>query len=107
MNTNTVIAMYRPKPGGEEGLRGLVATHHPRLVELGLATERPPVLLQSGDGTLLEIFDWVGPEALEIAHTHVEVQAMWTDFLEFCDYVSLGDLPEAGGPFPHFARLSD
>jgi hypothetical protein len=107
MNTNTVIALYRPHAGQEAALRALVDGHHDRLVELGLASERPPVLLQAADGTLLEVFDWRGPEAVETAHGHPEVQALWAAFAEVCDYVSLADLAEAGGPFPHFARLSD
>ncbi len=102
----TVIALYKPKPGREEALLKLVRTHVPRLRELGLATQMEPVLLRSTkDGTLLEIFDWVDKAAVEAAHSNPEVGAMWTLFGNLCDFTSLGDLEESKVPFPHFERV--
>jgi hypothetical protein len=103
----TVIAIYKPKPGSEAPLMNLVRTHVPRLRELGLATEMQPILLRSPkDGTLLEIFDWRDKAAVEAAHSHPEVLAMWTLFGNLCDFISLGDLEESSVPFPHFERVN-
>ncbi len=99
------IALYRPKEGKEEALLALVHGHVPRLREIGLANDYPPVLLRSKDGTLLEIFEWVSTEAIDAAHQHPAVMAMWGEFGEACDYVRLADLPEVADLFPHFERL--
>ena len=59
MGAQLVIAVYRPKEGGEERLRELLAGHVPALRELGLATDRPVVLMKTLDGSAyLEVFDW-------------------------------------------------
>ena len=54
---------------------------------------------------MLEIFEWNSTEAIDQAHKHPIVQAMWTEFGEACDYVRLADLPEVGDLFPHFERI--
>ena len=104
--SHTVIAAYRPKPNCEAALMELVNAHVPRLRELGLASDTPVTTLRSSeDGTVLEIFDWYSQEAVERAHTHPEVQKIWAAFSQVCEYVTLGDLKEAGAPFAHFERL--
>jgi len=68
----TVIVAYRPKAGKADALRKLVDTHVDRLREQGLATERRPIILQAVDGTLLELFEWMSPEAIRQAHTNAK-----------------------------------
>ncbi len=102
---HTVIALYRSKPGREADLARLVAEHVPALRSFGLATETPVQLLRASDGTLLEIFDWRDAAAVEQAHEDPRVLALWSRFEEVCEFVTLGGLPEASGPFPHFERL--
>ena len=101
-----VIACYRPKPGQEEALRAVVREHLPALRKLGLATARPSVLLRAGDGTLLELFEWVSAEAVERAHHDPAVQAIWGRFFAVCDCVKLSDLAESAEMFPHFEPLT-
>ena len=103
---HTVIALYRPKPGREADLAKLVAEHVPALRSFGLATRAPVQLLRASDGTLLEIFDWRDAAAVESAHGDPRVHALWGRFEELCEFVTLGGLPEANGPFPHFERLA-
>ena len=100
-----VIVAYRPKPGREDDLKALVRRHVGRLQELGLATGREPVVMESADGTVVEVFEWVSPEAVEAAHRDPEVQAMWGEFAEVCDYVPVGQLQEAGQLFSEFEPL--
>lgn len=105
---NTAIAIYRPKPGREADLRALLKTHVDQLRALGLATDAPTLTLRSPkDGTYLEIFDWVSPEAVEAAHTHPGVQPIWDAFGEVCDFGRPCDLAEAEAIFPHFERVTD
>lgn len=99
-----VIAVYRPRPGGEARLRELIAEHVPALRRLGLITDRP-VLLLRGEDAYLEIFEWVSAEAARKAHDAPEVARVWNAMAEVADFPSLADLPEAGGRFPHFAPV--
>ena len=97
-----VIASYRPKPGQAEALLGLVREHVPILREQQLATAREPLVLRAKDGTLLEIFEWVSPAAVEAAHGNQAVLALWERFGAACEFVSLASLPEAQAVFAHF-----
>jgi hypothetical protein len=98
-----VIAVYRAKPGRDTALEGVLARHVPTLRRLGLATKRPVLLLKSlSDSTYLEIFEWVDEHAAPKAHTTKEVMDVWDAIGKESDFVSLGQLTEAGQPFPHF-----
>lgn len=97
-----VIAAYRPKPGQDKLLLEVVRTHLPILRQQKLATSRPVQVLRAGDGTLLEIFEWVSEEAVEQAHTNPVVQKLWERFGKVSDFVTLASLPGAQEPFPHF-----
>jgi hypothetical protein len=103
----TVIAMYRPKPGKGAELDALVRRHVPTLRDLGLATKTRVVVLEASDGTRLEIFEWRNAAAPDAAHRSKEVGAVWDAMGAACDFVSLGQLAEAGRPFPHFRRRAD
>lgn len=100
-----VIACYRPKPGREDDLRSLMSTHVPTLRAEGLATDRTPILMRAGDGTIIEVFEWTSPEAIERAHTNPNVLAMWERYSHVCDYVKIGDVAEASELFSAFEPL--
>lgn len=101
-----VIALFRPKPGREAELRACARDHLPVLRAQGLATDRPPTLLRAQDGTLLEIFEWASPAAIDAAHGNPAVLALWERYAACCDYVTLADLPEARALFPGFAPVA-
>lgn len=77
----TVICIYRVRPGSEEAFQGLLRRHWPTLRDLGLATETPPRHFrgaeQSGEPLFVEIFEWTTAEAAGTAHAHPEVMAIW------------------------------
>jgi hypothetical protein len=100
-----VIACYRPKPGEEAALRELMKTHVSILRSVGLATARVPIAMEAKDGTILEVFEWVSAEAIEKAHTDPTVLAMWERFGKVCDFVPVGQVPEAADMFASFAPL--
>jgi quinol monooxygenase YgiN len=103
--SETVIAIYVPRPGQEEALLALVREHVPVLRERGLVTDFEPIVLRAPDGALLEIFEWRSKEAVEAAHDDPAVGALWKRFDELSTFGTLGKLPGAGGPFPHFERV--
>jgi quinol monooxygenase YgiN len=100
-----VIAAYRPKPGKEEILLAEVRDHHHLLRSEGLATDRHPVVMRARDGTILEVFEWASPAAIEEAHANPRVQAMWDRFARCSDYVQLNSLAEAAGMFAEFEPI--
>lgn len=97
-----VIVAYHPREGREDDLLGAIRDHVPTLRAEGLATRREPLILRSGDGTYLEIFEWASSEAIEAAHENAVVQAMWERFAEASEYRTLASLPEASEVFAEF-----
>lgn len=101
-----VMALFRPKPGRESDLMACMRDHLPVLRGQGLATDRPNLVLRAGDGTLVEIFEWVSQQAIDAAHGNLEVAKLWARFEQCCDYVTLADLPEARAMFPGFELVT-
>jgi hypothetical protein len=97
-----VIACYKPKAGKEKALKALIADHVPTLRRIGLVTERAPILMEASDGTLIEVFEWTSPEAIQTAHGHPAVLRMWEEYGKVCDFVPVAQVPEAAQLFSEF-----
>jgi quinol monooxygenase YgiN len=100
-----VIVAYQPKPGKAEELKALTRTHVPRLQQEGLVTDRHPVLLETGDGVIIEIFEWLSAEAIQQAHQNKGVHQMWAEFDAVCTYIPLNTLSEAANMFAEFTPI--
>jgi quinol monooxygenase YgiN len=100
-----VIAAYKPKPGKAEALKELAKTHLPRLRKEGLVTDREVIMMETPDGTIVEVFEWLSEAAIEQAHSNPEVLKMWGEYAEVCDYVPLNTLSEAADMFALFAPV--
>lgn len=99
-----VIAVYRPKEGCSEKMIELVKEHVPFLRRLGLATDRPALAMRASNGEIIEVFEWKSG-AIAAAHEHPEVQSLWEQYAEVCDYAPLQSLAEARAPFAQFEPL--
>ena len=99
------VVAYRPKPGCDAALLALTREHHPILRKEGLVTDRPPIISRAGDGTIVEIFEWVdgGPER---AHANAAVRSLWRRYESVCEYVPLTNVPECQSLFAGFAALN-
>ena len=97
------IACYKPKPGKEHELHGVVKRHLPVLRSEGLATAREAVIMRAKDGTIIEVFEWTSAEAIDAAHKNPQVMKLWDKFGEVCEYLPVGSLEEAQHPFSGFA----
>jgi hypothetical protein len=106
MASNVVMAVYRPREGKDEDLRGLIARHVPTLRRLALITDRPALLLQASDGTYVEIFEWSSETTTRSAHDQPEIAEIWDAMEKVADFVGLDSLPEARRPFPHFRAVT-
>ena len=77
----TVICLYRVRPGREDAFVSLLERHWPALRSLGLATALPPRHFrgaeEDGRPLFVEIFEWASAEAAGLAHEHPEVMAVW------------------------------
>ena len=99
-----VIVAYKPKPGKEEELRALTREHVPLLRSEGLATDRPVVVAQAADGTLIEVFEWEAG-GVEKAHNNPVILKLWERYWEACSVTPLNTLAEAESPFAGFTSL--
>lgn len=103
---NLVIVAYKPKAGKSEELKQLVFNHVPDLAKLGLVTERKPIIVETADGTIIEVFEWLNADAIEQAHTNPGVHQIWAAFAGVCDYVPLNTLAETADMFAGFTPLN-
>jgi quinol monooxygenase YgiN len=99
------VACYKPKPGSEAALADLVKRHLPPLREQGLVTDRAPIVMKTANGTIIEIFEWVSPEAVAGAHSNPAVLALWQEFEALCTYEVPSNVPEFQKLFSHFDPL--
>ena len=106
MRAQVVFAMYRPHSANDAQLRALIARHLPALRKFGLVTKRDPLLLRAGDGSYIEIFEWVSEEAARKAHEHQEIAEIWEQMGVVGSFGKLRDLPEVDKEFPHFEPVS-
>jgi len=101
-----VFAAFKPKPGRENELLGVIADRLPLLRRLAMATDREPVLVRSRDGVIIEVSEWIDDDAIRRAHEHPEVHALWARFEACSTYVPFGSLDEAGEMFATFEAVA-
>jgi hypothetical protein len=53
----------------------------------------------------VEVFEWLSDEAIQRAHSNPEVQKMWGEYAEVCNYVPINTLLEANDMFAAFKPL--
>ena len=70
----------------------------------GLATDRPVVVAQAADGTLIEVFEWEAG-GVEKAHNNPVILKLWERYWEACSVTPLNTLAEAESPFAGFTSL--
>src|SRR5690348_11685358 len=95
------IASYKPRPGCEAALIELVSNHLQPLRAEGLVTDRPPIVVKTADGTIIEIFEWVSKEAIAAAHQNPTVLDLWKRFEAVCSYEIPANVPEFQNMFSH------
>jgi len=99
------VACYKPRPGSEQALLALVRDHLPPLRAQGFVTDRPPIVMRTADGTIVEVFEWVSREAIAGAHTNPVVLDLWKRFESVCSYETPANLAEFQNMFAHFEAL--
>jgi hypothetical protein len=105
MPPRIVIVAYKPKPGKENELKKLAKEHHEVLWEQGLVTERKPILMQSGNKTIIEVFEWKSEEIIKQAHTNPAVLKLWEQYSLVCDYIPISQVAETANLFSEFSPV--
>jgi hypothetical protein len=100
------IAAYKPKSGKKEDLLRLVAMHLPTLRKLGLATDKPAYMGKSTEESIIEVFEWVSGDAINVAHQHPTVTDIWKEMELVADFFPISSLPESAHPFSGFEVIS-
>jgi quinol monooxygenase YgiN len=100
------IVAYKPNPGKEEALRTLVKQHLPCLKQHGLVTDKEAFILETKDGTIVEVFEWISEKAMKTAHNNPHVQQLWREYAKVCTYTPLNRLTEASSLFAEFAPIN-
>lgn len=101
-----VMVGMKPKPGCADALHKLVFSHVDQLRELGLATDRKPIIVEAADGSIVEVFEWVSAEAIEAAHSNPDVLKLWQEYDRVCEFVPAGSIAEMGELFSEFSPLN-
>jgi hypothetical protein len=100
---SVAVACYKPKPGRDAELLELVWNRLPILSAEGLVTDREPIIMKCADGTIVEVFEWESPAAIERAHKNSAALDLWKQFEEVSDYVIPASIAEFQTLFAHFA----
>jgi hypothetical protein len=61
--------------------------------------------MRARDGTMIEVFEWLSPHSCERARDNPAVQALQAEFAAVCEFVPLGQLPEAAQTPSEFDAL--
>lgn len=101
-----VIVGLRPMHGQAAALLQLVQNHIKILREEKLVTDRKPTIVQSEDGTVIEIFEWKSKAAIEEAHGNVAVMQLWEEFSKICEYVPVSTIAECKEIFSEFSPIN-
>lgn len=101
----TVIVVYRPKPGKGEQLLALIKNHMNVLRGENLITDRKPIVMKTGEGVFVEIFEWKSAAAIKQAHTNKAVGKLWEDFSMACDYDIPANVKEFHNLFSEFETV--
>jgi hypothetical protein len=106
MEERIVIVGYKPKAGKEAALRQLLREHHAMLKSQHLVTDRPPVIMEAKDATIIEVFEWKSKLAIERAHTNPEILKMWAQYAEVCEYIPVAQVEETTKLFSEFTPFT-
>ena len=83
------LCRYWVKPDKEAEFRALLARHWPTFQKFGLVLDDPPHLILRGEDKergiyYVETFPWKDQAAMERAHSHPEVMAIWGPMGDCC-----------------------
>ncbi|MBC7889554.1 MAG: hypothetical protein H7Z13_16875 [Ferruginibacter sp.] len=106
MEERIVIVGYKPKEGKTTALHQLMREHFATLKNQDLVTDRPSIMMEAQDGTIIEVFEWKSKSAIQQAHTNPEILKMWGKYAEVCDFIPVGQVAETAQLFSEFTPFN-
>lgn len=106
MEPRITIVAYKPKDDKADELRQLMREHLPLLKSLDMVTDRPSIIMEAKNGTILEVFEWKSKAAIEQAHTNPLILEMWRKYAEVCEYTPIANVEEAADLFSEFTPFT-
>jgi hypothetical protein len=100
-----VIVGYKPFAGKSEQLKALSLNHWQKLNEIGLVSNRKPIIMESAEGSIIEVFGWKSKSAMQEAHANPKVLKMWKEYSEVCEYVPIKEIKESENLFSEFTPI--
>jgi hypothetical protein len=100
------IACYKPKKGGQGPLKRIIKGHAKILLRENLITGRPPILLATKNGIIMEIFEWKSDKSKIQAHKNPAVAAHWNKIEANGTSVTLADVEESGDRYANFQPIN-
>jgi hypothetical protein len=80
------LVVYKPRKDKSQELVDALLTNIPVMRKLGLVTGREQIIAQAKDGSIIQIFEWVGEDSEEKAMAHPVVQEMWMKVSKLSDF---------------------
>ncbi len=102
-----VIVGYKPLEGKKTELKELSKSHWKTLHDLELVTDRKPIIMETENGTVIEVFGWKSKKTMEEAHSNPKVLEMWKDYSKVCEYIPIGTIKETEKLFSEFTPIND
>ena len=62
-------------------------------------------MLQSENGIIMQTWEWESEKAMQVAHEHPAIRAIWGELESLCQFISLKELTESTTRFPSFKIL--
>ena len=100
------IVCYKPKKGKKEILKRIIKKHSGILLCENLITDRPPILLETKNGIIMEIFEWKSDTSKVQAHKNPAVTEHWNKIEANGTSVKLADVEESGSIYANFQPLN-
>jgi hypothetical protein len=81
-------------------------THRQKLDGEDLVSKIASIIIQSTNGTIIEIFGWKSKEAIELAHSNPVVKKIWAEYAAVCEFVPISEIEESSKLFSEFTPIN-
>ena len=96
------IIVLKPNKGCYDRLKTFLKKSISTLQQLGIATHREQIVVESEDGTLIQIFEWASESSQGSAAEHAEVRDLWMEAERLSEFLKPCEVKEFNEKFPSF-----
>jgi len=100
------IACYKPNKGKKDILKKIIKNHSKILLKENLLTKRPPIILDTKNGIIIEIFEWKSDISKAKAHKNIKILKHWDKIEKNSKSVRLSEIQEAKDIYANFQPIN-